>query len=218
MKTILLKLSVFTVLFVLFSTTNSWAQRVSVTLNVQDFGIERLSNGTVEVEEGEGEVKDFNGETSFSANVRLYDNNLWALRLGVGVSNLKYRIADGVDTDFEVKRQNLVALVGLEKHFRVSFLTPYLGVFVPITFNGEDKFKDNLSTAREQFRNGDVKAGFSVLVGANIKLFKFLRLGAEFNAGFDKFKSEVIQNLGNASDIKLRNLEYNTEVTIGIAF
>ena len=187
------------------------AQRVSATLNVKAFNI---NDKKVTAPDGT-EVK-VSGETSFSGNLRLFTKSKFALRLGVGVDKLKYKIDedDGLETDFDAKRETLTAYVGLEKHFPISFLTPYVGMYVPIRFNS----KDIVDSLDEEIRDGDVKAGLSLLGGANIKLLKFLRLGAEFNVGFDKFKDEVIDNLVDGEKVKFNKLDYGLEFTVGVAF
>ncbi len=211
MKQSTLKLGVIALFFVLFSNVqDSFAQRLSLTANVNLFangeGTEDLDDIDLSLDE----------QRAYSLNLRLYDKNLWALRLGVGTDKLTYNIEDQSSNIDEVVRENLTAFIGLEKHFNVLFLSPYAGVYVPVTFNT----KDVLGSTEESFKNGDVTAGFSVLAGANIKLLKFLRVGAEFNVGFSRFKSGVFDPLisGDASDISLNRLDYNTEITVGVAF
>ena len=118
------------------------------------------------------------------------------------------------------ERDNITLYLGLEKHFGRGLLIPYMGVYVPITYNGNNKVIDNLTdNVVDQWTNGDIKTGFSLLAGANLKLFKVLRLGAEFNLGFEQFKNEIISPLQDKNEsVKLKNLEYNTEITIGFAF
>lgn len=195
-----------------FTTIDTMAQKISVIANFKALDSER-------VEGDNGTSVSYKGETSLSGNVRIFDKNLWALRVGVGVDNLKYEFADNnMNTNYEVVRQNLTGYLGLEKHFKVAFLHPYAGVYVPITFNGEDEVKDIATDAKQQFDNGNIQAGFSILAGANVKLFRLLRLGLEFNAGFKHFKDEVIDNFSENSAIRFKNFDYNTEVTLGVAF
>ncbi|OWY23372.1 hypothetical protein BVG80_08585 [Sphingobacteriales bacterium TSM_CSM] len=201
------------IVFCAFITgTEAMAQRVSIIGNVKAFGIDKVG--------GEDSTQvNYKGETSFSVNLRIFDNNLWAFRLGAGLDKLKYQFGDSSYTNYDVVRKSITAYLGLEKHFEAGPFTPYLGVFVPITFNGEDSVKDNLSGIVDQIDNGDISAGFSLLGGLNLRLFKVLRIGGEASLGFSQFKEEVLRNLtNNPSAIKLKNLEFNTEITFGFAF
>jgi hypothetical protein len=187
-------------------------QRVSLIGNVKAFGIEKVEGlDSTEV--------NYKGETSFSVNLRIFDKNQWAFRLGAGLDKLTYQFGDTLTTNYDVKRESITTYLGLEKHFGTGMLTPYLGVFVPLTFNGKDNVRNNLSDIVEQIDNGSVSAGFSLLGGLNLRLFRILRIGGEASLGFSQFKNEVLNNLSsNPSSIKLKNLEFNTEITFGIAF
>lgn len=187
-------------------------QRVSIIGNVKAFGIEKVEGlDSTEV--------NYKGETSFSVNLRIFDKNQWAFRLGAGLDKLTYQFGDTLTTNYDVKRESITTYLGLEKHFGTGMLTPYLGVFVPLTFNGKDNVRNNLSDIVEQIDNGSVSAGFSLLGGLNLRLFRILRIGGEASLGFSQFKNEVLNNLSsNPSSIKLKNLEFNTEITFGIAF
>jgi hypothetical protein len=193
-------------------SNQAMAQRVSIIGNVKAFGIDKVG--------GEDSTQvNYKGETSFSVNLRIFDNNLWAFRLGAGLDKLKYQFGDSSYTNYDVARESITAYLGLEKHFAVGPFTPYLGVFVPITFNGKDSVKDNLTGIVDQVDNGDISAGFSLLGGLNLRLFKVLRIGGEASLGFSQFKDEVLRNLiDQPSAIKLKNLEFNTEITFGFAF
>lgn len=191
---------------------NVMAQRVSLIANVKAFGIKK-------VEGIDSTAVNYKGETSFSGNLRIFDNNLWAFRLGAGLDKLKYQFGDSSFSNYNVARESITAYLGLEKHFEVGPFTPYLGVFVPITFNGKDSVKDNLTGIVDQIDNGNISAGFSLLGGLNLRLFKILRIGGEASLGFSQFKDQVLRNLtSNPSAIKLKNLEFNTEITFGVAF
>ncbi len=189
----------------LFQSQNVLAQqRISITGNFNAFSFERVQDPDT------GEIA-FAGETSFSGNVRFFDKSLWAFRLGVGSSELEYELNDGFATNYDVIRNNLTAYLGLEKHFQVGPVLPYLGAFVPINFSTEDV----IGSSQDSFRSGDVRAGFGLLAGAQLKLLKIFRVGAEFNMGYNKFKTEVIDNF---SEFNLNRLDYNTEITVGVAF
>ena len=202
----------------IFCTQNAAAQKIGLTGNIKVLGADKVESDSINV--------DFKNRSSVSVNLRLYDKKKWAFRLGLGVSDLEYSIldGDGIQTNFDVARRNMTAYFGLEKHFDLPLVTPYVGVFVPVTFNGDDEVTEvfnNLATgAVDQVKNGSVAAGFSVLAGAQVRLLKIFRVGAEFNVGFDQFKGEIVDNLfaGQAGDIRLKNLDYGTEITIGLAF
>ncbi len=199
-------------LLLVISSLQVNAQRVSLTGNFKTFGVQK-------VEGLSGTNFKYEGETAFSANLRFFDNNLWAFRIGIGSDKVSYKINDGFDTSYNIDHSSFTTYLGLEKHLNAGWLTPYLGVYVPITFNGNDDITDNSTGLVEQIDNGNIKTGFSVLAGGNIKLFRIFRLGIEGNVGFDQFKEEVIKPIGNDnSSVKWKNLDYNTEVTLGIAF
>jgi len=195
------------------NTQDSFAQRFSLDTHVKAFGIEKVQGI-------DSTQASYTGETSFSVNAKFYDKNLWAFRIGAGLDKLSYQIGDSLDTNYDVLSDNITLYLGLEKHFGRGFLVPYMGVYVPITYNGNNKVIDNLTdNVVDQWKSGDIKTGFSLLAGANLKLFKVLRLGAEFNLGFEQFKNEIISPLQDKNEsVKLKNLEYNTEITIGFAF
>lgn len=201
----------WTCCFALLVSLSAQAQRASVHANFTAFSFEKVQNlnDTASVK--------YKGETSFSGNLRLYDKSKWAIRLGVGVNKMKYEISDETQTNFDAVRENLTAIIGLEKHFEIGPLIPYVGVAVPLAFNSKDKFSEIGSNLVEQVKNGSVKAGFGIVAGANIKLFRILRLGAEANVGWNKFKSEVSQ-IQSLSDFNLNRFDSNIEVTIGVAF
>lgn len=192
-----------------------YAQKAfSITLNFKAFDINKNKI------EGEDATKSFyDGESSFSGNFRLFNQSKFALRLGLGFDKLKYQIYnDSLNTNFDAVRENLTAYIGAEKHFPITFFTPYVGVYVPITFNSKDKIDKIIEDASKQANNGDIKAGFAVLAGINFKLLQFLRLGVEFNLGFDKFKSEVVNKFIDENKVNINSLDYGTEFTLGVAF
>ncbi|MCC7224603.1 MAG: hypothetical protein IT273_12820 [Chitinophagales bacterium] len=201
------------ILFLSILTSEAlFAQRISITANIKAFGIEKVeSSGSTTTE--------YEGETSFSGNLRLFDKNHFALRLGVGLNNLKYTFSDSLSTNYDAVRESMTAYLGLEKHFTGGLLTPYLGIYMPLTFNSKDEIKDITNTVIGQFDGEGIKAGLSLLGGLNLQLFKVLRLGVEANVGFDSFKEEVFEPLiDDPSSIKFKNLDFALEATIGVAF
>lgn len=204
MNNFLSKIALLTFILSLSITSNIFAQRVAVTTN---FSI--LENNRVE-----GENVNILDEktTTASVNLRFFDQNLWAIRLGAGVKDLEYSFEDGtLNTDYDVTRESVFVNLGLEKHFRVP-LNPYIGVNVPITFNGDDTINNT------EIETSSVQTGFNVLAGANLQLFKIFRIGFEFNTGFNSFNDEILKNLGpnEANSIKLNKMDYRGDVTIGI--
>ncbi len=206
-------------IFCIGNSTVCQAQKIGVNVNFKAFGIDKVQGQ-------DSTTVDSTKNNAVSLNLRFYDKKKWAIRLGLGVSNLEYGFENGaVQTNYDVARRNMTAYLGLEKHFDLPLLTPYLGVFVPVTFSGDDKVTEVVNnfanSVGEQVPNGSVSAGFSVLAGAQFKIFRIIRIGAEFNGGFSSFKDEVIDNLladGKRSSIKLKNLDYNGEITVGVAF
>jgi len=204
----MLKHFLFTICLIgsLFIANTVHAQKFSAIANFQTFGLKKVT----------GTNLNYEGETSFSINTRFYDKNRWAFRLGAGVDQFKYEIDDtGLgNTNFDVVQQNITANIGLEKHMKILFLYPYVGAYIPVTFNANNLVND----VQEEFSSGKVWAGFGLNGGLNIRLFKIFMLGAEVNMGFDRFKSDVIDNLGDAQNIQWKNLDATTAVTVGVVF
>ena len=205
MKNFLSSISLAVFLLCLLTASDVLAQRVSLHTNIAV-----VSNDIVE---GENVNILDQQSTTASLNLRFYDQSLWAIRLGAGVKDLQYEFEDGsLNTNYDVNRESFFVNLGLEKHFRLP-LNPYLGVNVPITFNGDDEVNN------DKIDNSSIQTGFNVLAGANISIFKILRVGFEFNTGFNSFNKEVLDNLGpgEMSSIKLKNMNYRGEVTLGVA-
>ncbi len=193
-----------------FCSTTS-AQRISIIANIKTFGIDKVTGIS-------GTDTEYKGESSFSGNLRLFDKNHFALRLGVGLNNLKYSFTDSLQTNYDAVRESMTAYLGIEKHFTGGFLTPYLGVYMPLTFNSKDEIKDILGNVAGQFDGEGIKAGLSLLGGLNLSLFKILRVGVEANVGFDNFKKEIFEPLFDGSSVQFKNLDVALEATIGVAF
>lgn len=185
----------------------TFAQRVSLTANFSDFRIDNTSSGNTSI--------DYAGSTSMSANLRLFSKKHWAVRVGAGLDNLQYTVSDGIQTDYSARRQDLQGIFGLEKHFIIGdFLDIYPGAYVPLTITGDDILSDNY----DNIQNGNLRAGLGLVAGANIKLLKILRLGLEFNASYDNFKTTVYESVDNRSLVPFQGLSYTTAFTLGVAF
>lgn len=183
------------------------AQRVSLTANVSGFNIDRVSSVGTDI--------DYQGSTSLSANLRIYTKKKWAIRLGAGLDQLNYTVGDGINSDYDAKRKDIKGILGIEKHFVIAnFVDVYPGLFVPVTVVGEDLIDDNY----KNIQNGNLRAGLGAVLGANVKLFKILRLGVEFDATFDDFKEGVVKGVEEVSFVPISGINYKTAVTLGIAF
>ena len=186
-------------------------QRFGVTVNY------RIGN-MYEPLDNSSEIHSYLEESAVSLNLRLYNIRNWAFRLGAGYRNLDYQIDNtGLAVDYEAFRRDYTVVLGLEKHFLLGdAFDVYPGIVVPIAFIGEDELNNQFANNIE---NGDLVASFGVLVGANVRLFKILRLGAEFTGTYDEFKQKVVANFpSNTDNIKLQNLHFYTDITLGLTF
>lgn len=204
------KISLFfllTLSFVLFGISSSQAQKLSLTANFSGFDIDRVNSGSTTL--------DYAGSTSLSANLRLYSQKKWALRAGVGVDNLQYTVGDGISTNYAARRQDLKGILGVEKHFVLAnFIDIYPGVYIPIVVVGDDIINDNYAN----ISNGNIRSGLGFVAGANIKLFKILRLGVEFDASYDNFKEGFWETVDTQSFAPIRGINHTTNFTLGVAF
>lgn len=188
-----------------FST--AFAQRVSITANISKFNIDKIEDEVADI--------DYAGSTSLTANLRLYTRNKWAFRVGAGLDNLNYSVNGNLTTDYKAKRDDLKGIFGIEKHFVIGkWLDIYPGAFVPVVITGDDIIENNL----DNIENGDLRAGLGVLLGGNVSVLKFLRLGVEFDATYDNFKNQVRQSAEELSFVPLKGIKPNATFTVGIAF
>ncbi len=195
------------VLGMIASISPAFGQRISLTANISDFRIDNANSGNTNI--------NYQGSSSMSANLRLYSKKHWALRLGAGLDNVNYTVANGIQTDYTARRQDIQGIIGFEKHFIIgNFLDIYPGTYVPVVVVGNDIINDNYA----QITNGNLRAGLGMLVGANVKLLKILRVGVEFNASYDNFKNAIYDGVENQSFVPIKGLNYNTALTLGVAF
>ncbi|RMG69615.1 MAG: hypothetical protein D6722_09920 [Bacteroidetes bacterium] len=208
MKKILQTLSLLSLLVLGMGLQQAVAQRISLTGNLAQFQIADASQGSSNIA--------YNGVTDMTANLRLYSKNKWALRVGAGVENLRYRVSStGLQTSYNAQRSDLKGLIGLEKHFVIAnFLDVYPGMYVPVVITGIDEM---LEANLDNIENGGVRSGLGVILGANIKLFKILRVGVEFDANYDNFKQAVWEGIDAQSVVPIRGMNYQTNFTLGIA-
>ncbi|MGB0839772.1 MAG: hypothetical protein ACPGXL_06505 [Chitinophagales bacterium] len=200
--------------FTLVGSSTIFAQKVSLIANFNAFDNEQVTSAN-------GTNVSNTGETSFTGNLRLFSNRRWAFRAGVGVNELSYTLSEGgLNTNYDVVKESMTALVGVEKHFKIGRFSPYLGANIPFTFDGTQTTTDIAGNLIDQVESGDVRAGLSLVGGLNMRIFKILSIGVEFDAGFDHFKEQVVDHVleGNVSQVAFNNLERNTAFTIGITF
>lgn len=159
---------------------------------------------------------DYEGSTSVGVDLRLFTKKKWAFRAGLGLDDLNYTVNDGLQLDYKGRRQDIRGEIGLEKHFPLlgNKLDIYPGIYIPITVTGDDVVADNLYS----FRNGDMRAGLGLNLGANLRLLKILRLGVEFDVTYDSFSSKLGQSADEFSLAPFRGLNYGTAFTLGVAF
>ena len=178
--------------------------------------------GVKKVEATDGTISEYQGSTTVSGNLRLFTKDLFTFRAGLGVTNMRYVVggdAGGVATNYDAVRRNLTGYLGLEKYFVIGLIEPFVGVYVPITFNAENTFEDNLGNVVEQYENKSIQVGAGVVGGVNLRLLKILRLGVSANVGFERFKEEVIENVNDQPiGVRFKNLEFMPEVGVGVVF
>ena len=81
---------------------------------------------------------------------------------------------------------------------------------MPLTFIGqEDAFQDP---------NSPFSAGVGGVLGANIRLLRFLRLGVEYDAKLESFSSAAADAVTEGSFKPLGRVNSNFNLTMGVAF
>lgn len=187
------------------------SKRFSVTLNY------RLGNGYASLE-NDSDIYNYLEENAVSLNLRLFNIDHWAFRIGAGYRNIDYQINnEGLFVDYKGFRRDYTILLGLEKHFSLgNAFDIYPGIVVPISYMGEEEVDLDFA---ENIDNGAFTASVGVLLGANVRIFRILRVGVECTATYDEFKQKVLANIPNSTtDIQLRNIHYYTDFTVGLAF
>jgi hypothetical protein len=180
------------------------AQRVSLTLNANPVTSNKVSGS-------DASFINLEGSTNLGLNLRYYTDTKFAFRAGAGIENLRYSFADGLATDLSTKRRDMKFLAGVEWHPTLgSFIDIYPGLYVSLTFIG------NESTSTDE--SSPFAAGIGGVLGANIKLLKFLRLGVEYDAKFESFSSATADAISEGSFRPLGRINSNFNLTMGIAF
>ncbi|MDX2247416.1 MAG: hypothetical protein SF052_11595 [Bacteroidia bacterium] len=194
-------------LLVIFGISKVQAQRVSAMMNFSSFHINEVSSPNTQI--------DYSGSSSVSANFRYFTKNKWAYRVGAGVDHLDYTVGDGVNTNYEARRNDLKGVFGIEKHFMIGkSLDIYPGAYVPVVIVGDDILTENL----DNISNGGVRSGLGVVLGANLRVLKIFRVGVEFDATYDDFSTGVRNSVNELSFVPVKGINHNTAFTVGVAF
>lgn len=208
MKTIMKWTVATCMLFVLGSISTVYAQKFSATLNIGQLNWDRVDSEVADI--------DYEGSSSITLNARLFTKNKWAFRVGAGFDQLNYTVSGGrISTDYDAKRKDAKGLIGVEKHFQIGrSIDIYPGVVVPIVVTGTDLIDTNL----DNIQNGNLRAGLGLVLGANLSLLKFLRVGVEFDATYDNVRTQVWESAESLSFAPMRGIQVNTAFTVGVAF
>lgn len=190
--------------FMSFMAAGVQAQRVSLTLNANPVTSNRVSGQS-------SSFINLEGSTNLGLNFRYYTDSKWAFRAGAGVENLKYSFTEGLATDFSTKRRDMKFLAGVEWHPTMgSFIDIYPGVYIPLTFIGDEGPSSDPGSP--------FSTGIGGVLGANIKLLSFLRLGVEYDAKFESFSSATAEAVSEGSFRPLGRINSNFNLTMGVAF
>ncbi|GAB4411991.1 MAG: hypothetical protein OHK0039_17620 [Bacteroidia bacterium] len=185
------------------------AQRLMITTNFSHFNIDKPTGVP-------GVDVNYTGVTDLTANVRLLSRDKWAIRVGAGVESLQYNVSGtDISTNYTARRQDIKGLLGLEKHFVIAnSLDIYPGVYVPLIITGDDIINQNY----DNIENGGLRAGLGVVLGANLKMFKILRIGVELDATYDNFQQAVWEGVDQKSFAPIKGMQYQPNFTLGLAF
>lgn len=181
-------------------------ESVSLSLNIRALSYEQslldLTNGY-----------DLTGTSSFTLNLRILSKGNWALRLGAGYQDIEYTLAQPTGSElYSALRKDYLFSIGFEKHFHFPILDIYPGIVVPVAYVGDDEINQNVN-----IENGKLNVTPGVILGANVRLLRIFRVGVEFYATYENFKQQFIEN--NAiKELQLKDINYNTEFVIGVAF
>lgn len=185
------------------------AQRIGATLNISSFDMNKIQNSNANLSD-----VSIVGSTAATLNLRYFTKSKFAIRGGAGIENLSYTLNDGLSTDFNVKRNDMKFLAGVEWHpLLSSFIDIYPGVYVPLTFIGQERGGLETATGDNTF-----SSGLGGVLGANIRILKFLRVGVEFDTKYENFRSAAVDAINEGSASPLGRLNYNTSFTVGVTF
>jgi len=196
-------------------TDTMQAQNFGLTANVKGLNLNNLSASEID------EI-DYSVLKAFSLNLRLFNDNLWAIRIGAGYEDVQYTVeeetGDGGDfASYLANRNNYLFLLGLEKHFELpGGFSFYPGIIVPITKSGAESYEPLL--VDDPLSNDKWRTALGVVLGANIRFLRILHLGAEMQMTYDSFKQEVLSDILQPSEIDVDQLSWRTEFTVGVYF
>lgn len=199
----------------IFSTSQIQAQNFGLTANVKGLNLNNLSASEID------EI-DYSVLKAFSLNLRLFNDNLWAIRIGAGYEDVQYMVDDPTSSDgsfssYLTNRNNYLFLLGLEKHFELpGGFSFYPGIIVPVTKNGGESYEPILID--DPLANDGWRTALGVVLGANIRFLRILHLGAEMQMTYDSFKQEVLTDILQPSEIDVSQLSWRTEFTVGVYF
>lgn len=179
---------------------SSYAQKViSLTLNVMSsptdkaFLMQNVANGN--------HAFSINDSRNMSLNARFFRPSGIAMRVGAGVSKEDFTIvgADSSGGNYGALRKDYNALLGVEAHIRFpgenQRVSIYPGLYVPIIYHGTTSLKNNAGDLVKNYRAGDIRSGLGAVLGFNVKLLKFIRIGLEADAQYNQVIKNVTQLL-----------------------
>jgi len=187
-------------------------ERVSLLWNYNIYSVDDYMDGQFPDMEVEESV-----ETSL--NLRVLTGRNFAFRFGAGFRELDYSLSNLSGRLYDGFRKDYTLILGLEKHFHLPIVDIYPGIFVPIEFVGYETipvlFEEDLKV-----ENDNVRASLGFLLGANVRVLRVLRLGAEINASYKDVKQKVSTGLNGdkLSELNLKGMRYSVDFVIGIAF
>lgn len=191
--------------------TVSAQQTFSAIANVRAFQVDKVTT------DADSLSYNATGKFNGSLNLRFFVKGKWAIRAGVGLENVRYEVNNGElgGDSYEARRNDLKGVLGIERHFSIfdaAYIYP--GLFVPITVVGEDRVQQNF----DNIENGNMRAGLGAVLGVNVAVLKVMRVGVEFDATYDNFKSTFWDSMNQQSTAPFQGLSYNTHITFGVAF
>ncbi|MFK7970339.1 MAG: hypothetical protein AB8F95_08230 [Bacteroidia bacterium] len=190
--------------FMTFMASGLQAQRIGLTLNANPVTSNQINGNN-------SSFINLEGSSNISLNLRYYTESNFAFRVGAGIENLKYSFSEGLSTDFDAKRRDMKFMAGIEWHpTKSSFIDIYPGLYIPLTFIGEEGPSADPSSP--------FSTGIGGVIGANIKVLKFLRFGVEYDAKYESFRSATAEAVTQGSFRPLGRINSNFNLTMGVAF
>ncbi len=158
------------------------------------------------------------GSTNISLNLRFLNHNDWAFRIGVGMSDIDYKLSGPGASSISINngtRKDYIIFLGLEKHIHfLPSLDIYPGIFIPFNIVGNDILNDGFTV----YPNDGVDTGIGALLGANVSFMRFLRFGVEGSVTYKTFKQQVSAALDPDGELGLKDMQYRLDMVLGVAF